>query len=199
MKHKERRLKMSEYSRKDIRMFLIMTGSIQVIIFLLLTFLVLDGFSYKENDTKSVDVDKRPIVINIYTSAPESDSYILPDEPPEEPAESTATKEFTITAYDNTPESQGKWVDQTATGFNLKGHSLESARCIAVDPKVIPLGSKVELFFDENYKHLNGIYIARDTGGAIKGKKIDLFMGDGVAKQDVMNFGKRKVQVKLLE
>lgn len=108
-------------------------------------------------------------------------------------------KEFVITAYDNTVESQGKWVNQTATGFNLKGHTLESAKCIAVDPKVIPLGSKVELIFDNNYKHLNGVYIARDTGGAIKGNKIDLFMGDCVSKKTVRNFGRRKVQVNILE
>ena len=109
------------------------------------------------------------------------------------------TKEFEITAYDNTVQSQGKWVDQTASGFNLKGHSLESAKCIAVDPKVIPLGSKVKLYFDEEYKHLNGIYIARDTGGAIKGNKIDLFMGDGPVRKEVMAFGRRKVQVEIIE
>ena len=39
-------------------------------------------------------------------------------------------------------------------------------RTIAVDPKVIPLGSRVEI---------NGqIYIAEDTGGAIKGNRIDM-------------------------
>ena len=39
-------------------------------------------------------------------------------------------------------------------------------RTIAVDPTVIPLGSEVEI---------NGqIYIAEDTGSAIKGNKIDL-------------------------
>ena len=110
-----------------------------------------------------------------------------------------AGEEFIITAYDNSVESQGKWVDQTATGFNLKGHSLESAKCIAVDPTIIPLGSKVQLIFDDEYKHLNGVYIARDTGGAIKGKRIDLFMGDGVDKKIVNDFGKRKVKVKILE
>lgn len=111
----------------------------------------------------------------------------------------TNTKEFEITAYDNTVQSQGKWIDQTATGFNLKGHTLESAKCIAVDPNVIPLGSKVQLYFGEEYEHLNGVYIARDTGGAIKGNKIDLFMGDGPVRKEVMEFGRRKVQVKIIE
>lgn len=108
-------------------------------------------------------------------------------------------REFTITAYDNSVESQEQWVDQTATGFNLKGHTLETAKCIAVDPKVIPLGSEVELEFDEEYEHLDGVYIARDTGGAIKGNKIDLFMGDGVDKNVLKRFGKRKVKAKIIK
>lgn len=106
---------------------------------------------------------------------------------------------FTATAYDNSVQSQGKWVNQTATGFNLKGHTLESARCIAVDPKVIPLGSKVKLTFGQGYGHLNGVYTARDTGGAIKGKKIDVFFGDGDVKQAVRNFGRRQVKVEILK
>ena len=115
------------------------------------------------------------------------------------PPSKSGGREFTITAYDNSIESQGKWVDQTATGFNLKNHTLISAKCIAVDPKVIPLGSKVELIFDDDYAHLNDVYIARDTGGAIKGDRIDLFMGDGVDKKVVRDFGKRKVKVRVLD
>lgn len=106
---------------------------------------------------------------------------------------------FTITAYDNSVQSQGKWVNQTATGFNLKGHTLETAKCIAVDPKIIPLKSKVKLTFKAPYTHLNGIYIAYDTGGAIKGRRIDLFFGDGSVRQEALNFGKRKVEVQLLK
>ena len=43
---------------------------------------------------------------------------------------------------------------------------------IAVDPKVIPLGTKVEI------KGFNYVFQAHDTGGAIKGKKIDIFLND---------------------
>ncbi|TLF58577.1 DUF348 domain-containing protein, partial [Bacillus spizizenii] len=54
----------------------------------------------------------------------------------------------------------------TATGVNLKNNP--NAKVIAVDPNVIPLGSKVHV---EGY----GYAIAADTGSAIKGNKIDVF------------------------
>ena len=74
----------------------------------------------------------------------------------------------------------------TATGINLKANP--SLKVIAVDPSVIPLGSKVWV---QGY----GYAIAGDTGGAIKGNRIDLHVpNDGVAKQ----FGRRQVQIKVL-
>ncbi len=39
---------------------------------------------------------------------------------------------------------------------------------VAVDPKVIPLGTKIEI------KDM-GIFIAEDTGGKIKGNRIDIY------------------------
>ena len=55
----------------------------------------------------------------------------------------------------------------TATGINLRANP--NVKVIAVDPNVIPLGSKVWV---EGYGHA----IAGDTGGAIKGNRIDLFV-----------------------
>ena len=107
--------------------------------------------------------------------------------------------EFIVTAYDNSKESQGKWIDQTASGYILKNKSLTEAKCIAVDPTIIPLGSKVEMIFDKPYTHLSDTYIARDTGGAIRGRRIDLFMGDGVSREELMRFGRRRARVRVLE
>lgn len=114
---------------------------------------------------------------------------------------------FTATAYDLTVASCGKKASHplygiTANGTSLKGETLESARAIAVDPKVIKLGSKVYIeFLDEEYRHLDGIFTAVDTGGAIKGKKIDIFFGDtGDSKtsQSVWDFGRRKAKLIVL-
>jgi uncharacterized protein YabE (DUF348 family) len=60
---------------------------------------------------------------------------------------------------------------------------------VAVDPRVIPLGSQV---FVPGY----GVAIAADTGGDIKGKRIDLCMEDS---DDAWNFGRRMVKVYILD
>lgn len=59
---------------------------------------------------------------------------------------------------------------------------------IAVDPKVIPLGSKV-------YIPGYGYAIASDTGGAIKGNKIDLYLNSTSA---CLNFGRQTVKLYLI-
>lgn len=74
----------------------------------------------------------------------------------------------------------------TATGINLLENPNQ--KVISVDPTVIPLGSKV---YVEGY----GEAIAGDTGGAIKGNKIDVFIP---SKQDAINFGRKQLKVTLL-
>lgn len=67
----------------------------------------------------------------------------------------------------------GRWAGVTATDAKPAVGTT-----IAVDPRVIPLGSKVYLEFqNKNCKELNGYYIAQDTGGAIKGYRIDVLVG----------------------
>jgi len=73
----------------------------------------------------------------------------------------------------------------TATGIDLR--SNPNQKVIAVDPNVIPLGSKV---YVEGY----GTAIAGDTGGAIKGNRIDVFIPDD---QKVYNWGRRQVNIKV--
>ena len=175
-----------------------------LVLFAIIHFVILVKMLFVLAEMEEPEIEHRPIYIYVTHRTPGCE--MLNDPPIEttprenkKASRGSVGREFTITAYDNSVESQGQWVDQTATGFNLKGHTLESAKCLAVDPKVIPLGSKVELTFDDEYKHLDGIYIARDTGGAIKGHRIDLFMGDGVDKKKVTNFGRRKVQARIVK
>lgn len=118
------------------------------------------------------------------------------------------TMEFEVTAYDLSVQSCGKSIEHpaygvTATGFNLANHDVESARTIAVDPDVIPLGTKVKIAFkDEDAKQYNGIYVARDTGGAIVGNKIDLFMGDTRSRYSssrALEFGVKRAKVRIIK
>ncbi|MFC0014579.1 MULTISPECIES: G5 and 3D domain-containing protein [Allobacillus] len=71
----------------------------------------------------------------------------------------------------------------TATGIDLRSNP----RVIAVDPSVIPLGSKVWV---EGY----GMAIAGDTGGAIKGKKIDIHFS---SYEKAKSFGRKTVRIKV--
>ena len=72
----------------------------------------------------------------------------------------------------------------TATGIDLWVNPM----CVAVDPSVIPLGSMVEV---PGY----GIAIAGDTGGAIKGYKVDLHFK---TTKEAINWGRRTVTIKVL-
>lgn len=87
--------------------------------------------------------------------------------------------EFEATAYTTPRDGRGGWTGKTATGTTPK------IGVVAVDPNVIPLGTKL---YVDGY----GECVAEDTGGVIKGKKIDLFMQD---RGTCLDFGRRKVIV----
>lgn len=94
-------------------------------------------------------------------------------------------KEFYVTSTAYTASCAG-CSGITATGINLKANP--GMKVIAVDPNVIPLGSKVWV---EGY----GYAIAGDTGGAIKGNKIDVFVS---SKSEAYAWGRKKVLIKVL-
>lgn len=72
----------------------------------------------------------------------------------------------------------------TATGINLNDNS----KVIAVDPSVIPLGSRVLI---DGY----GEYIAGDTGGAINGNIIDVYVA---SHSEAISFGRRALTIHIL-
>lgn len=76
----------------------------------------------------------------------------------------------------------------TATGINLNANP--NAKVVAVDPSVIPIGTKVWV---EGY----GYAVAADTGGAINGNKIDIHLP---TRADALAYGTRhNVKVKVLD
>ncbi len=85
-------------------------------------------------------------------------------------------------AYDPGPHSNGKWAGTTALGVR------PTYGIVAVDPRTIPLGS---ILFVEGY----GFAYAADTGGAIKGDRIDLCMN---TVAECYRFGRKTVKVHVL-
>ncbi|NPC94935.1 DUF348 domain-containing protein [Bacillus sp. WMMC1349] len=94
-------------------------------------------------------------------------------------------KEFYVSSTAYTASCNG-CSGSTATGFNLKANP--GSKVIAVDPSVIPLGSRVHV---EGY----GYAIAADTGSAIKGRKIDVFFPN---KPSAYRWGNKRVKIKVL-
>ncbi len=92
------------------------------------------------------------------------------------------------TAYDMSPAENGGYGGTTATGVPLdKG-------VIAVDPRVIPLGSRVYIeALDGSWSY--GYAVAADTGGAIKGKRVDLCY---TTRSECIQFGRRDCRVYVL-
>ncbi|RWR08597.1 LysM peptidoglycan-binding domain-containing protein [Siminovitchia fortis] len=117
--------------------------------------------------------------------APEPEPAQAPAPAEKEVSASPQGKEMTVTATAYTASCNG-CSGVTATGIDLRANPGQ--KVIAVDPSVIPLGSKV---FVEGY----GTAIAGDTGGAIKGNKIDVFVP---SKSEAMNFGVKTVKIKVL-
>ncbi|MCM3152029.1 LysM peptidoglycan-binding and 3D domain-containing protein [Priestia megaterium] len=98
----------------------------------------------------------------------------------------SVSKEITVEATAYTAYCAG-CSGITATGIDLR--SNPNRKVIAVDPRVIPLGSRV---YVEGY----GEAIAGDTGGAIKGTRVDLFMA---SQSSALNWGRKTVKLQILD
>ncbi|NLW23483.1 MAG: DUF348 domain-containing protein [Tissierellia bacterium] len=101
---------------------------------------------------------------------------------------------MTATAYDLSYESTGKRPGDKYYGITASGTKARRG-VVAVDPRVIPLGTRLYVESLDGTKDY-GFCVAEDTGGAIKGNKIDLFFPTAA---EVRNFGRRKVKVYILE
>ncbi|MDU2064548.1 MAG: 3D domain-containing protein [Sporomusaceae bacterium] len=92
----------------------------------------------------------------------------------------------TATAYAPGPHDNDQWGSKTRLGTEIR------PGVIAVDPRIIPLGSRVMIQYPDGSKEYA---VAEDTGGAIKGNRID------VAKwtvREANHFGIKAVKVYVL-
>ncbi|MCY9020980.1 LysM peptidoglycan-binding domain-containing protein [Priestia megaterium] len=118
-------------------------------------------------------------------AAPSTPSTSAPAPAPAQESKSVS-KEITVEATAYTAYCAG-CSGITATGIDLR--SNPNRKVIAVDPRVIPLGSRV---YVEGY----GEAIAGDTGGAIKGTRVDLFMA---SQSSALNWGRKTVKLQILD
>ena len=89
-----------------------------------------------------------------------------------------ATLRVSATAYSSQDPGVGKY---TSTGARVK------RGIIAVDPRVIPLGTKI-------YVPGYGYGVAADTGGSIRGNRIDVAFD---TRAEALRFGRKTVTIKI--
>lgn len=109
------------------------------------------------------------------------------------PAETQAAIDNTETGAE--AEAASPAVTFTATAYSLRGRTASGSGVrrgiIAADRRVLPLGTRVRL----EAGSYSGEYIVADTGGAVRGRKIDIWMPQ---TSEAMRFGRRPVKLTVL-
>ena len=134
-------------------------------------------------DGEEVTDKKREFVAS--PSIPTSQPVVQAKEKVNASSSEEVVKEMTVTATAYTAYCEG-CSGTTAYGIDLLANP--NRKVIAVDPRVIPLGTKVWV---EGY----GEAIAGDTGGAIKGNKIDVFIP---SQKNAVAWGVKTVKLRVL-
>lgn len=141
------------------------------------------AFIYAQSKTQTGEVlnianDSQPVVENIKKEEVKSaveDKKLVKKTVMERAAISGVSKgSFTATAY-------------CLRGRTAMGHGVRRG-IIAADPRVLRLGSRVNL----GAGSYSGQYLVSDTGGRIKGKKIDIWVPNCA---EARRFGRRTVTV----
>lgn len=104
-------------------------------------------------------------------------------------------KEESVKEENNTSNNGNSGRLMTVNASAYSGHSITATGTtpkwgtIAVDPSVIPYGTKVYI------PKFDMVFTAEDCGGAIKGNKIDIFMN---SESDCTNFGRQNIEIQIL-
>jgi len=93
------------------------------------------------------------------------------------------------------PSADAPPTNYVATAYSLRGKTASGRMVgrglIAADPRVLPLGSRVRL----DHPGYSGEYLVADTGGMIRGKRIDIWTP---SSGEAMRFGRRTVKLTVL-
>ena len=102
----------------------------------------------------------------------ESVAVVVEDEP--------ETMTMTATAY--------SWGCGNGDGYTASMTPVRPG-VVAVDPEIIPLGSQVEIVG-------LGVFSAEDTGSAIRGNRVDVFMP---SRGEALRFGRQMVEIRVID
>ncbi len=109
------------------------------------------------------------------------------------------SRQPTVQTSGGTSVTYSKVLTVEATAYSGGGLTASgtSARvgAIAVDPSVIPLGSRLYITSADGSSWVYGYAVAEDTGGAIKGNRIDLYYN---SEAECNSFGRRSAKVYIL-
>lgn len=158
-------MKTREERKRDKLLSFLNTLALILFILAILSFLLAFLVPVPEAQAREIEPVEPKIVETAYDPAW--------DIPATEEAECTDVYlgEYTLTAYCACPICCGQW----SSGYTATGTLATEGRTIAVDPGVVPYGSKVLLIWPDGTRHE---YIAEDCGSGINGNRIDVFIAD---------------------
>ncbi|CAN5697805.1 hypothetical protein BH20ACI4_BH20ACI4_29360 [soil metagenome] len=111
----------------------------------------------------------------------------------------TENKETITVTIDNSDDKNATGTSNTsnaraftATAYCLQGRTASGGSVrrgiVAADPRVLPLGTRINL----NAGSYSGNYVVADTGGSVKGSKLDIWVP---SCSEARRFGRRSVKV----
>ena len=135
---------------------------------------------------------------NIQQSYAENNSSNLTLSIAESPATENTTSEFSEieNLIEKAAAAEGSKIALigafSATAYCLKGRTANGGSVkrgiVAADPRILPLGTRINL----DAGSYSGSYIVADTGGAVKGRKLDIWVPNC---SEAIRFGRRTVKV----
>ena len=149
----------------------------------------------QQQANKPAKIQQQP-VLEVAGQVPEVGST-LPAEDLSSPASSAGKSTASNANLAATTSDSGvKPETYTATAYSLRGRTasgkLVSRGLIAADPSVLPLGTRVRV----EAGSWSGEYLVADTGGAVKGRRIDIWTP---TTREALQFGRRPVKLTVLE
>jgi 3D (Asp-Asp-Asp) domain-containing protein len=152
-------------------------------------------------ESKAPGADVTPTSDAVADSAtPSKEAALLtaakPGEPPAESDFADSTSASTEPAGKvSIEEEESPTLVFTATAYSLRGRTASgrfvTRGLIAADRRVLPIGTRVRI----EAGSYSGEYLVADTGGAVRGRKIDIWVPN---TGEAMKFGRRPVKLTIL-